>query len=165
MSASDETDSKKLKRLQQNRLSALKCRKKKKAQLNTLVSDKDQLESENLSLKQQVSICHKNAFVINSLTNIVQLAEIMKKLDLKSIEAEKLEERLKDLQTQQQMITQNLLEVNKAAQMAAATNRGIFPSVIKEEKPVSGFGGSFEYPQSQLDLNMLLQYASSVAMN
>jgi len=70
----------------------------------------------------------------------------MKKLDLKSIEAEKLEERLKDLQTQQQMITQNLLEVNKAAQMAAATNRGIFPSVIKEEKPVSGFGGSFEYP-------------------
>lgn len=66
---SNELDEKRLKRLQQNRLSALKCRKKKKAQLNTLIDDKDKLSRENAALKDQVSaLPNLNAFVSTSLT-------------------------------------------------------------------------------------------------
>jgi hypothetical protein len=36
-----------MKRLQQNRLSALKCRRKKKAQLSALVDEKESLSAEN----------------------------------------------------------------------------------------------------------------------
>lgn len=102
-------------------------------QLNSLVDDKDKLSQENANLKEKVSLLLFECFRHQHMTNLTQLAEIMKKLDTKTIEAEKLEERLKDLQQQQQMITQNLLEVNKAAQLVAAQNRVSMSSMVGDE--------------------------------
>jgi len=53
---------KRQKRLQQNRLSALKCRRKKKEQLKGLMEEKEGLASENTQLRQEVSFVTTSAF-------------------------------------------------------------------------------------------------------
>ena len=43
-------------RLNQNRISAMKCRQKKKQQFNELLDKKESLETNNLELKEKVNI-------------------------------------------------------------------------------------------------------------
>lgn len=60
---SNPSTNKRMKRLQQNRLSALKCRKKKKAQLSGLMEEKNTLADENKKLMIKVSVSFPIAFV------------------------------------------------------------------------------------------------------
>ena len=48
-------DSKRNHRLNQNRISAMKCRQKKKKQFTELMEKKDALEANNIKLKEKVS--------------------------------------------------------------------------------------------------------------
>lgn len=54
------------------------------------------------------------------------------------------------------MITQNLLEVNKAAQLVAASNRASIPTMVGDENKQNSMQMGFEMGQNPLDFNLFM---------
>ena len=139
---------KKQKRLEQNRLSALKCRRKKKQEVELLKEQNLKFELENSKLKDEVSsIPPRMHYVIPGiwikyLTNFVQLAEKVKELELKTLEITK----LKEFGQQQTILTSSLL--NMSSQSAPFAVPGVTPTSDINQAASSSHQSGFQPHQS-----------------